>query len=49
MQISISINRIYDDCGFTYNKKDNIYFYIYPNQAPSWWNKQRTEKKIDIN
>jgi hypothetical protein len=36
MQISISINRVCDDCDFTHNKKDDTYFYIHSDQAPSW-------------
>jgi hypothetical protein len=36
IQTSISINRIYNNCDLTHNKKGNIYFYIYFNQASSW-------------
>jgi hypothetical protein len=39
VQISTSINSIYNNCGFTHNKKGNTCFYIYSDQAPSWWNK----------
>jgi hypothetical protein len=39
VQISISINRVCDDCDFTYNKKGDICFYIYSNQTSFWWNK----------
>jgi hypothetical protein len=31
VQILIFINRVCDDCDLTYNKKNNIYFYIYSN------------------
>jgi hypothetical protein len=36
IQTSISIYRVCDDYDLIYSKKNNIYFYIYPNQTPFW-------------
>jgi hypothetical protein len=35
MQTSISIKCVCVDCGLTYSKKGDTYFYIYSDQAPS--------------